>query len=365
MNKERSGITRRNFLGISAKAAGAVLASPYLHGLDATGNFLLGERPKKNEWEVFSPGEQVFASATKVIDGFYTAPSESAEVLPNKMLADYSDRSERIKIYPKRHMVNPGTVLRLRMTDKEWAEVLPQGDAGVPFIQRPGPVNYEKLDDRRVYVRQKDFAPITNFEPLNVLPTTEPKEKDIVVLTSPHPEILLLEGDQIVLRAPAVLGDRDHRTPYGTHKLTEAWPSRNMPGFPGVGFSLLINSGHGIYIHEAEWWTWENMEHGGYGSGGCVNMPDINWMTIEVDGEKISVAHFIFLWALTNYPSFDTKTMERMITPIRNPNIIPVQITGTIEGLKGKPRLNPENDWKQVTEQYKTLGKTQWILPGA
>jgi hypothetical protein len=324
---------------------------------------LLETESGKN-WEKFKPGDQVFAQATRRIESLFTAPSIDAKRLPNKLVHDYGDElSKQINIFKERYEVNQGTMLRVRKIDQEWAQVLLENDIYSPFeLEKssnlyPGPL----------YIQTKDFEPVVDLEPFSVLAETTKQQKQIIVFVQPNPELLLLEGDQIVMRIPVGLGGKDTPTPLGDFRIYSLRLSNHMPGFIGIPYAMEFHEG--INIHGSYYYDWKNIKKGFFQSGGCINAltPD-SPLAPSINGQKVGADRFIFQWLLTNYPNYDTKNQERVFVPWNDRentgSRMPVRIMDSIANLKYKSKDGRLTSWDAVITRYQELlSQDKWISP--
>jgi hypothetical protein len=362
--ESENGISRREFL---RRSAGAGLFAFVPFGLEKFGSYW-GEDLRNPDWDNFAPGEQVFGVAREVIDGlnkgFTKKDDKTGEVytvildekIPNKKVRDYKDVP--LPLHRERYMVNPGTILRMRILDRDWAKVLKRNDIYSPFEYPKSNVLY----NGDLYVKYNQFDPVMPIPPLSVFKDTKPEDKKIVTLFYPYPETMLIEKNKIVLRCPAFLGGHDTPTPVGVYTLSTASLSVHMPDhFIGVPYCLLFDYTRGLYLHEAPWIDWKKVSHGGYMSSGCNNLPGSEWRTIRVGDREISYAHFVFLWSLTNFPNYDIGRVEDVRIDIKSPaakNRIRFYVLPSIDSLKGRF----EGD-KDIINQYRSFGVTEFFGP--
>ncbi|PWU22588.1 hypothetical protein C5B42_05710 [Candidatus Cerribacteria bacterium 'Amazon FNV 2010 28 9'] len=320
------------------------------------------------EWSQFSVGEQVYGEALRVIDGFYTAPHEGAPELANKTIKDY----QSALFIPSHHELDRGDALRLRIVDGTWAQVLRENDLYNPFQQNGSPTPYSG----EVYVHLADFQPVEQLEPLNVLDGTQPQDKLITVVEYPFPQILVWEKGSLILRTPVVLGaDTDEtRTSLGDYKIPLLRISTHMPDYPGVPWDLQFNAQKGQFLHGAVWENWLaiktalEQQYWGvdlYQSHGCVNLPDDDAFDVSVHGEQMTVARFLFQWAMTNYPTFDPSKDEEVFVAWNDPQreeSLRVVLVPTIDDLSSYAQPN-STTWAHIQSQFSELPPTQWILP--
>lgn len=358
MAERNSNLSRRDFIKTSGILGAAALLKPYV---DIYPFMPRGEaqRQLNPDWRFFKPGDQAFGVATTVIKGLYTKPDDSTDPdIPNKLVHNYGDLSQQIHIREKRYMVNPGTALRFRVVDNTWAEVLKQNDTYSPFEVPNSNANYPG----QLYVKIKDFTPVMPMPEINVKLDTKPTDKDIIVLQGAAPEIMLVEGNEIVFRAPAYLGGQKTPTPLGRHLISGLYVSRHMPDrFIGVPFDCLVSPEKGIFIHGAPWWDASKMKRGGHGSSGCINMLDESYATVKVNGIDVCIAQFIMEWASTNYPKYDVTKVEDVQVDWNSQdakNRIPVHIVQTIDDLVNSQRLDPSRNFNEVIKKYKTFDPT-------
>lgn len=194
----------------------------------------------------------------------------------------------------KNIVVEENQVVRAQIREEGIAEILPDNDS------RNGYGNgYQD-----VFVDVQDFAFIEDLRPLNVFESTPNHAKTIVVVKGDDPQLLLVEGGQIVMRVPAVLGSFQP-TPNGDHRVSYLRTSRHMPTVAGVGFVGYF--GNGMAIHDSPWWNWQNddgtkgIDQGFWGSHGCINLPSNEWHGVVLsDGTRVSIAEFVYRWMGTN-----------------------------------------------------------------
>lgn len=204
----------------------------------------------------------------------------------------FTVQGDRELIPSENRVVSPGRILRINIIDKDTAQVLPDNEVYMPYGN----------GSQEIYIRLENFSPIIDFSPINVFESTESQDKQIVVLQNESPQIILLEGGKVVLRAPVVLGSYNN-TPSGEHRISQTRASRHMPGQPGVGYTNYFGSGYAL--HDSPWWNWESIQEGYYGSHGCINLPSSGWQSIDLaNGDSVTVSAFVYRWisTVTDYP---------------------------------------------------------------
>lgn len=357
-NKE----TRRQFLGDMGKLALGAFAVPILERIPQLPPTELNTVSK--DWELFQPGDQVFAIAKEPCV-LYAQPDLQAPTMANIVMDVYEDT----KIFQSpRHIIMDETTLRVRKKDAKWAQILMQ-DGYSPFIY-PDSSGRKCLEP---YIRLEDFNPLFQMEPTDVLRDTKPLDKEVIIIHYPSPQLFLVEQDQIIAHIPVILGSPKTPSPIGDFHVSVARISTHMMsssgsfgGFVGVGFCLEIVESSGVYMHNAPWWIWPNLEKGRYGSHGCINLPDASWLNASIRGKDISMAQFIFQWALTNLPPYDQKKDQYIKVRPKDPGadqLLPVHVMNAIEALRWVRRANPDRNWDKILAQAKALGETEWIIP--
>jgi hypothetical protein len=363
VNRE-SEISRREFLKKASALAGGAVVPDWLTKLP--------QKPQEldsvdSEWEQFDIGDQVFGVAKGPIP-VYTQPDKHSPTLPNIVLNTYPPESQEI-LYSPRHRMEKETTLRLKKITPEWAQILKQQDVYTPFLY---PDSQGRQRDE-AFVQVKDFSPIPQLESVNILPNTQPEDKEIVIVRYPSPQLLLVEQHQIVARIPVILGAGKTPTPNGDFPIEIARLFVHMmkslnEGFVGVGYNLqVVDTSWGVvYMHNAPWWIWPNIKKGRYGSHGCINLPDIRWHNASIHGENVSMARFVFQWAKTNLPDYDQKKVEYVQIRPTDPKYkqhLSVHIMNAIDAAKWSKRANPKWGWESITEQFKGLEDLEWIIP--
>lgn len=316
-------------------------------------------KPVDPHWEQYQDGEQVFAAAQGPTD-LYSQPDINAPRVANQVVDVYPNTSD--VLYSPRHMIEKETTFRLKKFNTQWGLLLNENNLYTPFTFRDSSGH----EPKNLYVPLSEFLPIPQLEPINLLPDTTPQSKDIVIIRTPDPQLYLIEQDQVVMHIPVVLGSYKTPTPNGDFQITTAYLSKHMPSFPGVGYSLEIVEGTGIWIHLANWWKPNKFDKGGYGSHGCINLPDIRWHNASIHGESVSMARFVFQWAKTNLPEYDQKKTEFVQVKPTDPaakELLPVHIMNGIDALKWVRRKQPDLGWNNVLKQIKALDDHEWLIP--
>lgn len=295
-------------------------------------------------WNDIPIGETVYVEIMTAPDALYMAPSTDAQQTVNEL--EFS-ASFIVKSHWK--YLNPGAVIRGRIIDPEWFEILPE--------ENPGGVNYPfPTNSGSVYIKTAHLNPLSSidFAPISLSTDPELKKKIVVVDDGVHPEILLLENDQIILKSPAVLGE----TPHGDFRIFYTRASDNMPGIAGVPFTSYFADRYAI--HGAPWWNWTVMPLGGYGSHGCINLPDESWYTVDYHGKQLSVSQWVYRWISTNldYDETDPTTEYAWNQMAHEPGTpLTVFVVSSINELQ-----NYEGEWQSVIDSY-NAGSQSWLLP--
>lgn len=315
------------------------------------------------EWEQFQVGDQVFISAKGPCD-LYSKPNIKAPKVINRVEDTYTDTSNIL--WSPRYQIMHETTFRVALVEdeegKKWGEIKKEEDKYTPFMS-PDTSGYQP---ENLYVNLDDFEPIPQLIPISVLSDTKPTDKDIVIVRVPSPQMFLVEQDEVVAHIPVILGSYKTPTPNGDFRVSAGRLSKFMPSFTGVGYNLLIEETSGIFIHNAAWWKWAELQKGRYGSHGCVNLPDDRWINASIVGEDVSMARFVFQWGLTNLPDYDQKKTEYVKVSPKDPaadKLLEVHIMNTLEGLNWTKRADPKRNWDKIALQAKGLGETQWIIP--
>lgn len=366
--------SRRQFLKEFCATLGVLMINPLslLRGLARTEEFFNLQHfaqaeswTKDVEWELFHPGDQVFAMAKGQVT-LRSHPEIDAAIFPNRIVNIYPADTDNI-LYSPRHMMEFGTTLRLKKIDSEWAQIL-RHKGYTPFKG----LDTEGDEPEELYVELKDFEPILQLKPINVIEDTKPIDKEIVMVRTPSPHLLLIEGNVIVACIPVIIGSYKTPTPNGNYFAEEAALSTFMPDFPGVGFCLKVLQlkVDAIWIHQAAWWKWFNIKKGRTGSHGCINAPDSTFQLASIAGKDVSMAQFIFQWALTNFPQYDQKAVESVLMDRKVVAPLPVRVVDGIAALKNTKmkRANSELNWDSVLTQWHELWQeqpvpSQWIIP--
>src|SRR5690606_36777952 len=205
----------------------------------------------------------------------YFQPDTSGPGLQNSQLFP-----ENIQVSANYQYLNEGSMIRDELINEEWARIIPE---------RPE-YNANAQSNRELYIpltslRTLDLA---EYEPISIYEDTKHVDKLIVVVDNgTAPEMVVFEGMQVVARFPVVLGP----TPHGDFRIYRTRVSYDMPGIPAVGWSLNFLS-PGYSEHDSSWWAWQNMEEGGYGSHGCINLPGNKWFNVLANGQHISIAQW-------------------------------------------------------------------------
>ena len=197
------------------------------------------------------------------------------------------------RFYPAMGL-GPDTVIKAEVINDDWVRLLPD------FAYGTGWYHPYSNGSQETYIKRTQISEITMFDPITLYNTTQNQDKIVVVIRNESPEALMIEGDRVVARYPVVLGGSygNSSTPLGDHRIFRVRGTRHMPSQNGVGFTMYVQGGNAS--HESPWWDWYNIMQGFYGSHGCINNPDPDWHTVNIDGNQLSVAHFQYLWASTN-----------------------------------------------------------------
>ncbi|HYD34958.1 MAG TPA: L,D-transpeptidase family protein [Vitreimonas sp.] len=220
-----------------------------------------------------------------------------------------------------------------------------------------------------VYLDLNSFEVLNHFEPLSVFSDTQNQDKEIVVLQDlSSPELLLIEHGVIVMRVPVFLGE-DQTTPWGVHYVNQTRASKNMPSQNGVGFVNYFGGGFGL--HDSPWWNWRDIDQGGYGSHGCVNLPSKDWEKVYVNGQGISVPEFVYRWISTNI-DYDETVDERVEAGLTEESqagfytgetTVRLFVIDSILDLNKFEPLGSAESYDTVIQQYENLEHNQWVLP--
>ena len=215
----------------------------------------------------------------------------------------YHSPHEEAIFSPSHDRIYKNSVQRLEVFDEKWARLYPDNGLYSPWYQ------YDRYPD--VYVKRENFTPITNFDPINILPNTQNDDKMVIVIRNFYPELLLIEGDQIVAKIPTCVGGyyNNSTTPLGFFHADAAWTTRHMNTLPGVPFTIYYSQHLGTAFHGAPWRNWDQMTRGCYGSAGCINLPTPGIWDVYWNGDQLGFDHFFFNWVRTNL-AFDPYTEE-------------------------------------------------------
>ncbi len=313
-------------------------------------------------WQELSAEEIAYGRA---IEGqepikMYTEPNEDSPEISNDIIEIRRIIPHRI---PERYEITPNAIFRIKVVDDQWGQILPDNGVYSPFG--------DGTED--VFVKLSDFEPIIDLEPITINPETKNEDKQIIILRSQHPKILLLEGKEIIMLVPVALGGTDANntnTPYGEYFISYSRGSRNMPGYPGVGFSEYIDRIHGIAIHDSYWWKWDQITEGFYGSAGCVNLPGADWQNAVVDGKEVPIAQFTDRWTSTNL-NYNVQLAEEVAVPWDDPgykngtSTVRVVIVNDIRDLNNFNTQGSATSWAEIIESYTNLSESDsWVIPG-
>lgn len=252
------------------------------------------------------------------------------------------------------NLVTKGRVFRTQIIGDGYGEVLPDNGQYRPFGN----------GFQDIFINLEHYSPVYDYEPITLFETTQNQDKQIIVIQSAHPEVILVEGNQIILRTPVVLGDEGTATPIGDHRLYRTRPSRHMPGQPGVGFASYIGGGNAL--HESPWWNWANIDQGFYGSHGCMNLPSREWEAISLGVYEMSIAQFVQRWVSTNV-GLDVKSQEEGFTNWTDPgyfegiSAVRLLVVSDIRDVQNYHNQG-SGDFTQIITNYYSLSES-WVLP--
>ena len=331
-----------------------------------TPSAIYAEDDNQAEWWHSVPiGTKLYVEVVTPPDAIYR------EIEPSDNPADWLREENWLLFEQAMHVsaqyrfLNPQHVLRVTVQADGWGLIEPDGQHN-PYV--PDPLQYH-----HVYVELRFFRPLTPeaFEPLQVFPDTQPEDKLVVVIRDAHPHLVLFEGEQPVLHVPVVLGP----TQPGDYRVYRTRATDDMPGMPAVPFSNYFSGGYSI--HGAPWWNWHVTTRGHYGSHGCVNLPDNEWYTLQLDGEHISVAQWVYRWMSTNidYDEADPNVQQARVDSsqpewYQATGTVRVIIVENIEELTSHPlpaRLgilaqnSQITDWQPLIENFYALDN-QWLI---
>lgn len=267
--------------------------------------------------------------------------------------------SERHRFLDKEHVV------RVTVQEGGWGLIEPDGQHS-PYIPDP-------LDYHNVFVELKYLTPLPAdaFTPFSVYEDTQAADKVAIIIRDAHPRLLLFEGEHLVMHVPVVLGP----TKQGDYRVYRTRVTDDMPGIPAVPFSNYFSGGY--TIHGAPWWNWHETVRGHYGSHGCVNLPDDEWYQLQLGGEYVNVANWVYRWMSTNidYDETDPDVQQARVDSTdpgwyQATDTVRVIITDTLEGLRDFPlpeRLGPLASASKITSWDPLIDATlslnnQWMI---
>lgn len=294
----------------------------------------------------------------------YLGPSLDARTTENSLTYVNTGPQD---VLATRYLMMVGDLYRFRI-ENGWAQILPDNGRLDPFTGELGehtylPVEYLRLLD------ESDFAPISGWDPAKRL---------VIVFRDGSPRIAVFDGPTVVMHAPAFLGRggaADSLTPLGDWRTYLMRASDNMPSFTGVPYVAYFTGDKAF--HEYQGWNWSQLTHGGYGSRGCVNLPDRHWFTVSVNGEQISVAQWLYRW-FSSVPELDYNEMDPSVENSFLDSIHPgwydttasvrVLVLNSIWDLYEyvpPARLDPSSPyttWDEHVSAYQAVEST-WVLP--
>ena len=292
------------------------------------------------------------------VPDFHRVPTGEAEPLTNyvRMLRPTS----LIRI-PVRYHMTPFSTLRITKMNEEFGQIMPDNGLYLPYGNG--------IQD--IFVELNALTPILDYSAFSLFEGTQNADKQVIVIRQYyHPEVLLVEGNQIIAWTPAILGageQGDVNTPVGDHRLSRFRGSRHMPDYPGVGFSMYFSGLRGYAVHDSYWWKWHELDKGFYGSAGCVNLPNQFFGSAVIEGRKVPLAEFMYRWASTNI-DYDERLDEQVIVEWNDPgyksgeSTIRVVIVMDIDHLVHYPE-HGSVEWETIIAQYKSFEEGAWFLP--
>lgn len=320
---------------------------------------------QSNWWETLPVGAKTYVEVVTPPGAIYR------EIEPSNNPADWLREENWLLFAQAMHVsaqyrfLNPQHVIRVTVVDDGWGLIEPDGQHS-PYV--PDPLQYHN-----VYVELKFFKPLVpnDFAPIQIYPDTKPEDKLVVVIRDAHPHLILFEGSTPVLHVPVVLGP----TQAGDYRIYRTRATDDMPGMPAVPFSNYFSGGYSI--HGAPWWNWYVTTRGHYGSHGCVNLPDSEWYTIQLDREQVSVAQWVYRWISTNidYDESDPDVQQARVDAAdpewyQATGTVRVIITEDIEELTSYPlpaRLgslaqnSQITDWQPLIDNFYALDN-EWLI---
>lgn len=238
-----------------------------------------------------------------------------------------------------RYYVMQGAILRTIPLNEEWGQVVTDA-------------TWDVYEGAVVYVRYEelDLIPQSAFEPLGYL--ANPGSQKVIVVVINQRTITLMEGETAVFKGNVVVNPRvpdedPEGTPRGSWILSQTSVSRDMPGriqpdgrqlpgFPGVGWTALLSGSPeinrwGYWFHTSAWFDWPNMDINDiyeYHTGGCVSSP--NWL-VDVEGVgPIRADQLVWRW-VGGHPQANTNIRQNL------PDLIRVFIVDDISDLTYAP----------------------------
>lgn len=271
-------------------------------------------------------------------------------------------------VYPENTIVdgryqyfNEDYIVRVRIYNDELAEVIPE----------LGSNPYSDLG-QRVFLPLSSLRTMLSeeFSVLSLHPDTLPSDKLIVVTASDRPEIALFEGYRLVMKVPVILGP----TPRGDFRVFMTRASDDMPSVSSVPFVNYFTNGYAI--HGSPWWNWRNRTTGGYGSRGCVNLPDETWFNVLHDGRYIGVDEWIYRWISTNIDYSEFSNEEKSFVSSQDPGwymgtsaLRTVVVSDVYDLFNYPPSSRLGSNGSSIAEMSMIVdalvqNENNWLLPG-
>ncbi len=316
-------------------------------------------------WQEIPTGSTVYAEIVTTPDAIYR--QEVPNSPPEQWLREENPLlfNEAINVSARHLYLDVEHVLRITVRSDGWGLIEPDNGRS-PYL--PAQTEYQPTYIRLDYLRPLSSS---DFAPFSVYADTQPVDKLVVVIRDTNPRLVLFEGNKPVLHVPIVLGPARS----GDYRVYSTRATDDMTGIPAVPFSNYFSGG--FSIHGAPWWNWRELVHGYYGSHGCVNLPDREWHQLNMDGQQISVAQWVYRWLSTNidYDENDPTVEQSQIrtsTPgwYAGSSSVRVIITDSIDNLWQYPvtsrlgsgaKTAQVTDWQPLVDAYHTI-QYNWLL---
>jgi hypothetical protein len=311
------------------------------------------------EWAEIENQTTLYARVTAQNASMYTEPSYDSEQITNSLVASAVPAS----IYPERRYLLPQNgFVRVIKVDDEWAQLVVESNDIHPYGDR-----YQD-----VFIPLTELLPQANPETISVHENVSNDDKTVVIIRGQNPEMLLIEGTddgaEIVMRVPVFLGGDygNSTTPAGEYRISRMRVASDMPGFPAVGYAAYFENSQGFALHSGQF-DWPDVVAGGYGTAGCVNIPNAAWRLFEFNGRNYSPDEFLYNWVLTDSLVYDASETDESHIPVSDSayqnDTVRVITVDSVENLNNFVEL-PGTDWQSVIDQYNSLSSpTEWILP--